>query len=307
MTTMDFECNNSAMRSQVRLYAILARKKPVAVVFRRGPSKQVQLIKWNTEQDTFEYGQWFKGRIYERRCDLSPNGDLLIYFAAKYKGPLFSWTAISRPPYLSALALWPKGDGWGGGGRFVSDARIDLNHRPDEVVLADGFSVPKRFKLRLFGKSPGWGEDDPIWSSRLIRDGWILVSYPSATKDDYGSKVMLEYSPPIIWRKPNPKWPRRFSVEMAVLGLNERNGSWYMVEHIVNRGGDEVDKLGRTDWADWSSTGDLLFAMNGCLYRLPCREGVLASLEESVKLVDLSGSHFEFREAPDRFRQWPKT
>ena len=78
-----------------RLFAILARETSLAVVLRRGPSKQVQLIQWDRANDRFEYGQWFKGRIYERRCDLSPSGDKLIYFAAKYKKPLFSWTAVS--------------------------------------------------------------------------------------------------------------------------------------------------------------------------------------------------------------------
>jgi hypothetical protein len=94
-------------KTQVRLYALLARKSPRAVIFRRGPSQQVQLISWNTENDTFEFGQWFKGRIYERRCDLSPNGDLLLYFAAKYKNPLYSWTAISRS---HTLPHWPFGE-----------------------------------------------------------------------------------------------------------------------------------------------------------------------------------------------------
>src|SRR5262249_25498999 len=51
-----------------------------------------------------------QGRIYERRCDLTPAGDRLVYFAASFRQPLHSWTAISRPPYLTALALWPKGD-----------------------------------------------------------------------------------------------------------------------------------------------------------------------------------------------------
>jgi hypothetical protein len=67
---------------------------------------------------SFLYGQWFHGRIYERRCDLSyerrcdlsPDGSLLIYRAVKY-GPLppgyvqgvDSWTAIGKPPYFTAL------------------------------------------------------------------------------------------------------------------------------------------------------------------------------------------------------------
>jgi PAS domain-containing protein len=58
-----------------RLYAILARDKPVAAVFRRGPSKQVLLLTWNTATHEITPGQWFKGRIYERRCDLSPSGE----------------------------------------------------------------------------------------------------------------------------------------------------------------------------------------------------------------------------------------
>jgi hypothetical protein len=49
-----------------RLYFIVARKAPVAVVFRRGPSRQVELLKWNLESDQIEAGQWLKGRIFER-------------------------------------------------------------------------------------------------------------------------------------------------------------------------------------------------------------------------------------------------
>lgn len=116
-----------------RLYAILARNSSFGVVFRRGPSKKVLLIDWNTSDDTFQTGQWLNGRIYERRCDLSPAGDLLLYFAANYRKPLYSWSAISRPPFLTALAMWPKGDGWGGGGHFLSKTRIALNHRDTEL------------------------------------------------------------------------------------------------------------------------------------------------------------------------------
>jgi hypothetical protein len=67
-----------------RIYVIKAAASPVAAVFRRGPSKQVQVLKWDMETDVFTPGRWFKGRIYERRCDVSPSGDYLIYFAAKW-------------------------------------------------------------------------------------------------------------------------------------------------------------------------------------------------------------------------------
>src|SRR5215471_13433178 len=108
-----------------RLFVILAREAHKAIIFRRGPSNWVRLIVWNTDNDTFEYGQWFKGRVYEEKCDLSPNGTKLIYFAAKhykrfdlkaeYKN---YWTAISKPPYFTALAMWPEITTYGGGGLF---------------------------------------------------------------------------------------------------------------------------------------------------------------------------------------------
>lgn len=290
----------------VRLYAILARESNQAVIFRRGPSDKVLLVRWDTLTDTFEAGQWLRGRIYERRCDLSPDGDLLLYFAANWRKPYRSWTALSRPSFLKALALWPKGDGWGGGGHFVSRTKIVLNHRPAEMALAAGFSVPRWLKVYPFGDRPGWGEDDPIWSTRLQRDGWSLVSYPAGTKDDFGTKVWIEFSPAITWRKPNPVSPKRYSLVMAITGIKERGGPWYLTEHTVNRQEEHADKLGRTDWADWSHSGDLLFAMDGCLYRVPCKRGTLGELESAAKIADFSKLEYEPKKAPEIATRWPK-
>jgi hypothetical protein len=47
----------SASLPKTRLYVILARKSPVAVVFRRGPSKQVLMLSWNTESHEFRVGR----------------------------------------------------------------------------------------------------------------------------------------------------------------------------------------------------------------------------------------------------------
>ncbi len=67
-----------------RLHVILAREGSKAVVFRRGPSDKVAVVGWDRKDDTFALGQWLKGRLYPYRCDLSPDGGHLIYFAAKY-------------------------------------------------------------------------------------------------------------------------------------------------------------------------------------------------------------------------------
>jgi len=104
--------NQDDVRNTARLHVILARDASIAVILRRGPSSWVRVILWHTDTDKFENGQWLKGRIYGERCALSPDGSLFVYFAsqqhkrqADYRG---TWTAISKPPYLTALALWPK-------------------------------------------------------------------------------------------------------------------------------------------------------------------------------------------------------
>src|ERR1043166_231767 len=116
-----------------RLFVITASEADEAVIFRKGPADWCHVIRWNTAEDSFHRGAWIRARIYAERCDLSPNGKLLLYFALKgskfatsYKG---SYSAISRSPWLKALVLWPQGDTWGGGGRFI---------RNDHVMLRSG-------------------------------------------------------------------------------------------------------------------------------------------------------------------------
>jgi hypothetical protein len=116
------------MTSPPRLFVIMAQRAHVAVVIRRGPSDWAHLVLWETDRDAFTDGAWFRGRIFAEKCDLSPDGELLVY--AAYKGDRFgteytdSWTAVSRPPWLHALAVWPMGTTYGGGGRFVDDRRL---------------------------------------------------------------------------------------------------------------------------------------------------------------------------------------
>jgi len=60
-----------------RIHILLARDSPSAVVIRRGPSKSVCTMLWNRRTDKFTLVQWMRGRVYERRADLSPDG---LYF-----------------------------------------------------------------------------------------------------------------------------------------------------------------------------------------------------------------------------------
>jgi hypothetical protein len=113
-----------------RLFVIPARDTEVAVILRRGPSRWYHLILWDTRHDNFQHGAWFKGRIYEEKCDLSPDGQLFVYFVHQGSrgGTEFThaYTALSRPPWLYALMLWPQGTTYGGGGRFFGNRQLCL-------------------------------------------------------------------------------------------------------------------------------------------------------------------------------------
>ena len=113
-----------------KLFVIHARDVPKAIILRRGPSAWYHVILWNTESDELERGAWIKGRIYEENCDLSPDGELFVYFVHQGSRSdtdfTHAWTALSRPPWLKALALWPQGTTYGGGGRFTGIRKLAL-------------------------------------------------------------------------------------------------------------------------------------------------------------------------------------
>jgi hypothetical protein len=293
--------------SATRLFAILARASRRAVVLRRGPSKQVALVGWDRTDDSFEVGQWLKGRIYERRCDLSPAGHKLVYFAASWKGPLQTWTAVSRPPWLTAVALWPKGDAWGGGGEFVTETRLRLNHRVQQTKLAEGFSLPKHVTVEPLGEASGRGEDFPLYGRLLERGGWRVVDVGKAHPYDDDGEVRFRYDPPYVVCKSRPGGASHEpELRMLLHGMGERGGPWYVLDHEVRAADGSVTALKRSDWADWDTNGDLLFARGGSLFRLRPRgkREVTIHVADAKLLADFSSLRFEARPSPPEAKRW---
>jgi hypothetical protein len=281
-----------------RLSVLLAPSAPVAVILRRGPTKWVQLVKWRTDCDVFEAGQWFKGRIYDRRTDLSPDGTLLIYFASKFSGRTladseytYAWTAVSRPPYFTALALWPKGDCWHGGGLFLGNNRIWLNHKP-EVAVPHPKHGPKGLKVEP--NPHACGEDWPIWSRRLQRDGWVLKQEGVFTSTRNGWKT-----------ERTEVWERSNSANSTVLRRStdaisfERAGGPYLESFRLQLDSGELP-LQDAHWADWDQAGRLVIAKGGKLFAVTVVSGQLVERE----LIDLNSNVPRQVETPESAKQW---
>jgi hypothetical protein len=281
-----------------RVFFIIARESPVAIVFRRGPSQWVQILKWNMETDSVEEGQWFRGRLYERRSDLSPDGSFLLYFAHKINGRTladreftYAWTAISRPPYLTALALWPKGDCWHGGGSFPDNRTVILNHKP-EVAKAHPMHLPCNLTVQL--KEHVHGEDDPIFTERLARDGWVLKR--EWIVENRGYPLMFRTEQPEIWEKKNKTGPQSLQLTRSISGLDyterfafreDANAAW--------------TDLQMASWADWDHSGRLVFAQNG---KLLSGQFSPTGQMDSQELIDLNPLQPRTLVAPEWAKNW---
>jgi len=246
-----------------RLFIIFARESPRAILFRRGPTKWTRLILWNTDTDEFTYGQWFNGRIYERRCDLSPDGNLLIYFVHKINGRTlkdteytYAWTAVSKPPYLTALALWPKGDCWHGGGLFDDNTTVFLNHKP-AVAVPHPKHLPQ--KLTVHPNPNAGGEDEPIYAMRLDRYGWKVeqewkLSYEGIPRF-YVTQV------PEIRSRAHPTMNYRILLtrRMDVLDYKETFS-------VVDDQDQYMADTMRAEWVDWDKLGRLVILKDGKIF-----------------------------------------
>jgi hypothetical protein len=242
---------NEARRDPCRLHVLLAAEAPLAVVLRRGPSAWVRLSLWHTDTDTFEHGQWLHGRVYERRCDLSPDGSLLVLFIRQSRRDARedSWVAVSRPPWFTALALWFVGGTYHSGGYFPSARSLWIGGTaaPDQGRLPWWLTLRREYPPYL-QRTPEW-TDRTVFINRLLRGGWERVEGPR-----------LE-----TWQRRGPGG--QGTLLHTELGWDARAyGGPYMVGYgLQNEQEDELTPIEGATWADWDQRGRLLVARGGRL------------------------------------------
>jgi hypothetical protein len=243
-----------------RIHVLLARSSPKALVIRRGPSKEVASILWDRRTDEFTLGQWLKGRIYERRSDLSPDGNHWIYFAmngqwrSDTKG---SWTAIAKAPYLRALVCLPKRDCWHGGGLWTERDRYWLNDGRCGHYTALRDEVGLKRDVEYMPPAYYGGECPGVYYLRLLRDGWV----------ESPEKSGLPPETDMVFEKPLPGgWVLR-KYAHAQTGAPPGKGCYWDEHALVKLSSGERVSCKDWEWADfdgqrllWSSGGKILTA-----------------------------------------------
>ncbi len=76
------------------------------------------------------------------------------------------WTAISRPPYFSALAIWPCFGHWTGGGLFRDEDNIVLWESADGLTPVENTKFPASVNVQSFDDAKSAGNLSEQWAKK---------------------------------------------------------------------------------------------------------------------------------------------
>jgi hypothetical protein len=232
----------------------------------------------------YEAGAWLHGTIYPQRCDLSPDGRYLSYLALVGQADWVAGTtyvAVSRLPWLTALAAWGTDGTWSRGAHFAPVGTWELAE-PDDgdiaplrrrhgmaVSVAESFAVERRSG---WTEAPGTPARDPhdVWDEMRVEE---VVMTRRSPRDDgdlavIGGAAAFRGGPPHWWEPP------AYALDGSTLA--------------------------GVQWADWAPDGRLLVAtVDG---RLQVRSG--PGHEAADWEVDLAGLTPDPRPAPLEATDW---
>jgi hypothetical protein len=226
-------------RPPVRLHALLATKAPVACVIRRGPSAWCHIARWDLASDTVEHGAWIRATLYPERCGLSSDGSLLAAFILSAKGGIGErgrYFAVSRVPWLHALAAWSTNSTWTTGAHFDDDGSLTLAGALCDAEPTHG-SYPGRVSLAPIDKQ---------WTrARLQRElhtGWEEV--PSSAPWLARVPAPIASTPNAIAIERRSQHDPRRSLVLVSLGEKLR-------EYYLRTSDDTLTPLDDLTWAEW--------------------------------------------------------
>lgn len=273
------------MSSLPRIFGIGAADAPTVAVIRRGPSDWCHIGRWDLESDTYGPGAWFRGTLYPQKCDLSPDGRWLVYSAMKVgsdwpAGDIYE--AISRLPWLTALAAWNSGTTYTRGIHFTAD-RSETDVGPPDV--GDYAPCLARYGLR-------WTRPEQFAVEH--RRGW-QESEGTAPRDAGGA---WDEKRRVEMVKAHPTRDLALHVEGRYAGF--RAGDPNDGPPMYWLGPDEdVELLDDVQWADWDAHGRLLVATFGGLLQARSLAG-----EATVEVADLGQVSPQPALAPDWGQRW---
>jgi hypothetical protein len=252
----------------------MASDAPVAVIFYRRSRLTTYCLhlayekRKNGFRDKLSMGSRFYGRIFPERCDLSPDGSLMIYFAmrgklTKGKSDPATWTALCTPPWLKAHLFFPNGSTWGGGGLFLRDRRLVVFDSPPEDA-GTNYETFHRY--------------------RILRE---TKSLPAAEK----AILKARFAPPAVTTLPQPP-DRRAKLMLVKTAQPRRLGSYDQFDYVLkDAAGYDVpgaEEVVLANWAGWDHYGRLMVAAGRHLNIYEVKPG--KPLPKPAKILDFEAA-----------------
>lgn len=125
------------------------------------------------------------------------------------------WTAISTPPYFSALAIWPSFGHWTGGGFFLSEREIVLREPDCGLTPKENVRFPSRIKLRSINTMPALNREGGF-------SGWHAWMCEASLKDRISKALIAAGARWVEWIA-----PRENALFFACDGCVFRLAGWH--------------------------------------------------------------------------------
>ncbi len=231
-----------------RLFGIPATAAPVVAVIRRGPAAWCHLGRWDLTGPVYEPGSWIKGTIYPQKCDLSSDGRWFAYSILKANtdwaaGDIYE--AVSRLPWLTALAAWNAGTTYTRGFRFSTRRGESVLGVPD---VGDDAPLLAKYGLDLYR---------PVQFAVERHRGWT----ESADTPPRPAGRMWDERRKVTMVKPDPATDNGvlLTVSGGYAAFRTMRGYYEPAEYAIEHGND-LTVLDDVQWADWDRNGRLLVA-----------------------------------------------
>lgn len=287
-----------------RTTALFHKHLPLAVLSLRRGRRDNQLIRWNLQTNMVETGQWMIGDVH--LCDLSPDGNKLIYFAAqRHKTHREPETPGAPDPLFNGGSM--------------------------KEVYAYGLRQTKQKKRRR--KVPRYmgGVRAPVAPQRSMGDTWTAVStLPYFTAHAIwpaigtwtGGGIFKSSSQIVLYEDDEGLTPRgelgllpNIKIESAFSENHRETPLEPNVEYpcYLDHPRNEVlrkTQFGRTlqrlDWSHHMPDGSLFLSGDGRIFCVNnWREDQIVLDEAEVETQhDFTGSRFEAIKAPDEALKW---
>jgi hypothetical protein len=304
--------------SPCRLYFYLARNSPVAVILRRGPTKWVQMIKWDTANDTFTEGQWIEARVQEYESSISDDGTLFKSSVHQERLPPKDpdvgsrWDAISRPPFFTALAVHGE-TGW-------IDRSLSQNIPPADIKFRDAFGLADG---AVEGHHSSWlciqGYDahhhqmllnlkasllsPQVGTNHLILKGRATVIAAEQALNKRIEQLDQQYSEWLNRPEPETNWvwkKRKPSGEEHLLRKIATEKYKSVITYYVQSASLEQEIIGAT-CADWDKAGRLVYGAVGKLFSASVND---QGIHDVKQLADFNANKPQNVKAPPWALEW---